>query len=81
MALNEKKAREARARRAVAKAGDGFVLTKGRGRGYMIVHHEFKAVVLDSNRHDGWGLTIEEVEEFAGIAPPSEGNHRGTKAV
>lgn len=76
MALNEKKAREARARRAVAKVGDGFVLTKGRGRGYMIVHPEFKAVVLDSDAHEGFGLTIEEVEEFAGIRRPILNSHR-----
>jgi len=62
------KAREQRARRHVEKCGDGFKLTKGRGRGYMIVHPESSSVVLDGP-NGGWSLTIDDVEEFAGIRP------------
>jgi hypothetical protein len=72
------RAREARARRAAAKCGDGFRLTKGRGRGYMIVHPETSSVVLTGRSGDGWSMTIEEVEEFAGKAGcPKRVRHHG----
>lgn len=66
------RAREARARRAVAKSGDGFRLTKGRGRGYMIVHPETSSVVLTGENGEGWSMTIDEVKEFAGISGPGQ---------